>query len=68
MHQHKHVEEFVPTRYTSTHAVESARGDTRTKRLDCIIRSETSFETPVSECTGPFSVHPKTEVLMQQHA
>jgi hypothetical protein len=27
MHRHKHVKELVPTRYTSTHAVESVRGD-----------------------------------------
>jgi hypothetical protein len=67
VHQHIHVKELVPTSYKSTHAFESARDNTCTKRLDCIIRSETSFETPVTERTVPFTVHPKTEVLMQQH-
>jgi hypothetical protein len=66
VHQHKAVKERVLARYKRTCTFECCV-DMRTKRQDRFISSEPSFETPVSECTVPFTMHPKTEVLMHQH-
>jgi hypothetical protein len=67
VHQPVPVKERVPTRYACTHTLETAGVDRCTKLQDSFTRSKPSLETPVSECTAPLTVHPKTEVLMHRH-